>query len=59
MLTYALVILLLLATLAGWLWLRHVARKFSLAHPEFGEHREEGHGCGACPEGGCAGHCSE
>ena len=59
MLNYLLVIVLLLAILAGWLGLRHWARAFSQAHPEFGEHREEGQGCGACAPGGCGGRCSE
>lgn len=59
MLTYLLVIALLLAALASWLWLRHWAHTFSQAHPEFGAHREEGQGCGACSPGGCGGRCGE
>ena len=59
MLTYTLTILLLLAILGGWMGLRHWARAFSLAHPEFGAHREEGRGCGGCPDGGCGGHCGD
>ena len=59
MLSYVITIALLLILLCGWLWLRHKAREFSLAHPEFGAHREEGHGCGGCPTGGCSGHCHD
>lgn len=59
MLSYAITIALLLALLCGWLWLRHMAREFALAHPEFGPPREEGHGCGGCPDGGCGGHCRD
>lgn len=59
MLSYVITIALLLIMLCGWLWLRRMAREFALAHPEFGAHREEGHGCGGCPEGGCSGHCRD
>lgn len=59
MTTYIVSILLLLAILCAWLALRKIACDFSAAHPEFGAHREEGQGCGGCPEEGCAGRCHE
>jgi hypothetical protein len=45
----------ILLMLLGWIRVQHLARRFSQRHPEFGEHREEGGGCGgncACSGGG-------
>ena len=42
----------ILAMLAGWVLVQHLARTFAARHPEFGPVREEGGGCGtSC---GCA-----
>ena len=40
-------ILIILAMLAGWITVQHLARCFAARHPEFGPAREEGEGCGA------------
>ena len=42
--------------LFGWLLVQSLARLFARAHPEFGEAREEGSGCGSsclCKGGTC------
>lgn len=44
--TYLKTVLILLGLLAGWLLVRAAARRFAARHPEFGEWREEGEGCG-------------
>lgn len=36
-----------------WVATQHIARLFSLRHPELGSHREEGGGCGSSC--GCSG----
>ncbi len=60
MLDYLIASALILLILLGWIQVQHLARRFSLRHPEFGEHREEGGGCGgncACSGGGsCRNH---
>lgn len=56
--TYLLAIALLLALLGGWLATRAAAQKFAERHPEFGERREEGSGCGGCGNH-CSGHCKD
>jgi len=43
---YALTVLIILALLAGWIGVQHIARRFADRHPEFGPAREEGSGCG-------------
>ncbi len=35
-----------------WVATQYLTRLYSLRHPEFGSHREEGSGCGNC---GCSG----
>lgn len=45
----------LLALLAAWLFVRHIARRYAERHPEFGPFRETG-GCGGSQcdgQGGC------
>ncbi|MGB0722943.1 MAG: chemotaxis protein [Gammaproteobacteria bacterium] len=34
------------ALFGGWLLVQSVTRRYSAAHPELGEHKEEGTGCG-------------
>jgi hypothetical protein len=52
--TYIIVILTILAVLAGWLWLQKTARDFAAAHPEFGPALEVGSSCcGKCGHGQC------
>jgi len=54
MMSYVVAIVLLLAILAGWLWLQKMARDFARAHPEFGPLRELGSGCcGKCGKDQC------
>lgn len=36
-----------------WISVQHITRHYSQRHPEFGEHREEGGGCGSSC--GCSG----
>ena len=43
---YILAVLLILALLAGWIAVQQLARRFAHRHPEWGEPREEGSGCG-------------
>lgn len=44
--TYLFSMLVILALLAGWVAVQHLARRFAARHPEFGPAREEGSGCG-------------
>jgi len=42
--------------LTGWLVVQSIARLFARRHPEFGQAREEGGGCGSsclCSKGHC------
>ncbi len=56
MMQYVIAMLLVPGLLIGWLIIQHVARKYAQAHPELGEFREEGGGCGkSC---GCQGKSS-
>jgi hypothetical protein len=43
----------ILCLLVGWIGVQQLTRWYSLRHPEFGPHREDGGGCGT---GGCS-HC--
>ncbi len=36
----------ILLMLVGWIAVQQVTRLYSMRHPEFGPHREEGGGCG-------------
>lgn len=38
---------LILALFSGWVLVQHFARSFARRHPEFGQGREEGGGCGS------------
>lgn len=44
--TYIIAMVVVLAMLAGWVLVQHVARVFAARHPELGPPREEGGGCG-------------
>jgi len=47
--TYIIAVLVILAVLAAWVIVQHLARAYASRHPEFGPAREEGSGCGlAC-----------
>jgi len=40
----------------GWIFIQQAARKYAAKHPEFGEAKEEGLGCGkncGCKSGVC------
>lgn len=54
---YLQTILIVLGLFAAWLVVREVARRYAARHPEFGELREEGKGCGCgnhkCGEAEC------
>jgi hypothetical protein len=54
---YLVTVLIMLGLLAGWLLVRAIARRFAAHHPEFGDVREEGAGCGCgnrkCGEDKC------
>jgi hypothetical protein len=56
MMQYIVAMLLVPCLLIGWLVVQHISRKYAQAHPELGEFREEGGGCGkSC---GCKGKSS-
>jgi len=48
LLNYFIAISIILALLAGWLAVQHLARTFAARHPELGPAREEGGGCLFC-----------
>lgn len=56
MMKYLLAITLVPALLIGWLVVQQLARRYAEAHPELGDFREEGGGCGkncGCQGGSC------
>jgi len=54
---YLQTILLVFGLFAGWVGVRALAHRFATQHPEFGNLREEGEGCGCgnkrCGEAQC------
>lgn len=46
----------ILTVLSGWIFIQYLARDYAARHPEFGEAKEEGSGCGnscLCSKGRC------
>lgn len=43
---YLITVLIIAAMLGGWIAVQHLARAFAARHPELGEAREDGLGCG-------------
>ena len=56
MMQYIIAMLAVPCLLIGWLIVQNITRKYAQAHPELGEYREDGRGCGkTC---GCKGKSS-
>ena len=56
MMQYIVAMLIVPCLLIGWIVVQHITRKYAEAHPELGEYREDGGGCGkTC---GCKGKSS-